>query len=449
VTDDPISGGGVTSKPIPAPQTGIDLTAEPDIQTDAVVASPEILAGSLSEYLHAWWQRTRSGESGTLPIIVGLILIVIFFQLQNSVFLGSANLVNLLEQAAVFIVLGVAEIFALVLSEIDLSVGFVSAIGAMVIAELIATPVSLPWWLGIIGGLGACAVIGLIQGTVITRLHVPSFVVTLAGFLILQGLLIELANIDKTSIGGVMTLDPANTIWKLVNGNMSPTAGWIMLAAVLAVFAAVSITSATRRRAQGLSAPPISITLAKIALTAVGGFVIVYICNQNRGSLVPLSGVPYVVPFIGLILLAWSVLLGRTRTGRYIYAIGANPEAARRAGINVPRVRTIAFTMCSFTAGIAGLIYLSRLSSISIGYDGGSVVLYAVASAVIGGASLFGGRGKPIHALLGGIVIATVFNGLDLMGISTWGQDVATGVVLLLAASVDATLRRRGAAGTV
>jgi D-xylose transport system permease protein len=192
-----------------------------------------------------------------------------------------------------------------------------------------------------------------------------------------------------------------------------------------------------------------SITLAKIGLAAVGGFVVVYICNRNRGSLAPLSGVPYVVPFIGLILLAWTVLLGRTRTGRYIYAIGANPEAARRAGINVARVRTIAFTMCSFTAGVAGLIYLSRLSSISIGYDGGSNVLYAVAAAVIGGASLFGGRGKPIHALLGGLVIATVFNGLDLMGISTWGQDVATGVVLLLAASVDATLRRRGAAGTV
>jgi D-xylose transport system permease protein len=445
--DDPISGGGVTSKPIPAAEADIDLTAEPDIQTDAVVASPEILAGSLNEYLNAWWQRTRSGESGTLPIIVGLILIVIFFQLQNSVFLGSANLVNLLVQAAVFIVLGVAEIFALVLSEIDLSVGFVSAIGGFVIAELIAAPVNFPWWLGIVGGLGACAVIGLIQGSLITRLHVPSFVVTLAGFLICEGLLIELSNIDPAAVGGVMSLDPSNTIWKLANGNMSPAAGWIMLAIVLAVFAVVSITSAARRRAQGLSAPPISITLAKIALTSIGGFVVVYICNRNRGSLTPLSGVPYVVPFIGLILVAWSVLLGRTRTGRYIYAIGANPQAARRAGINVAWVRTFAFTMCAFTAGIAGLIYLSRLSSISIGYDGGSVVLYAVASAVIGGASLFGGRGKPIHALLGGIVIATVFNGLDLMGISTWGQDVATGVVLLLAATVDATLRRRGTTG--
>ena len=143
------------------------------------------------------------------------------------------------------------------------------------------------------------------------------------------------------------------------------------------------------------------------------------------------------------------MLLGKTRLGRYIYAIGANPEAARRAGINVPRIRTIAFVFCSFTAGIAGIIYLSRLGSISIGYDGGGIVLYAVASAVIGGASLFGGRGKPLHALLGGIVIATVFNGLDLMNINTAGVDIATGIVLLLAATVDATLRRRGSTGAL
>jgi D-xylose transport system permease protein len=450
--DEAESSSGVTSDPIAATGatgTAIDLTAEPELQSDALIASPELLAGSLGEYLRAWWQRTRSGESGALPVVVGLILIVIFFQLENSVFLSSSNLVNLLVQAAVFVVLGVAEIFALVLSEIDLSVGFVSAIGGMVIAELIAPPVNLPWWLGVIGGLGACAIIGFVQGSVITRLHVPSFIVTLAGLLIWEGVLIELANVDSTAVGGVISLDPSSPIWKLVNANMSPAAGWITLAAVLAVFALVQIRSSVRRRRQGLSAPPMSITLATIGLTAIGGAAIVFVCNRNRGSLVTLEGVPYVVPFIGVILLGWSLLLGRTRTGRYIYAIGASPEAARRAGISVPWVRTFAFTMCSFTAGIAGMIYLSRLSSISIGYDGGSVVLYAVASAVIGGASLFGGRGKPLHALLGALVIATVYNGLALLGITTWGQDVATGVVLLLAATVDATLRRRGTTGAL
>ncbi|MGO9752161.1 MAG: sugar ABC transporter permease [Solirubrobacteraceae bacterium] len=445
--------------PTPTTETGLqprapavvieDLTAAPDSDEAVLNATSEILASSLGEFARAWWVKTRSGESGALPIIIGLILIIIFFRIESSVFLSAGNLVNLLVEAAVYILLGAAEIFALVLSEIDLSVGFVSAIGGMLIAELIAPPVSLPWWLGIIGGLGACALIGLLQGTVITRLHVPSFVVTLAGLLVWEGALIELANVDKTAVGGVMDLDSSSPIYKLVNSNMSPALGWILLVVVLALFAVTTLASAARKRKQGLSAPPLSITLATIAVTAVGGIVLVYICNLDRGLLISLKGVPYVVPFVGLVLFAWSVLLGKTRLGRYIYAIGANPEAARRAGINVARVRTIAFVLCSFTAGMAGMVYLSRLGSISIGYDGGGIVLYAVAAAVIGGASLFGGRGKPLHALLGGIVIATVFNGLDLIGITTWGVDVATGVVLLLAATVDATLRRRGSTGAL
>ncbi len=205
--DDPTASTGT------GPETGSpaavveDLTAEPDLEEAAVLAAPEILASSLGEYLRAWWQRTRSGESGALPIIVGLVLIVIFFRIESSVFLSSSNLVNLLVEAAAYIVLGVAELYALILSEIDLSVGYVSAVGGFTIAELIAPPVSAPWWLGILGGLGACALIGLIQGSFITRLHVPSFVVTLAGLLIWQGVMIELANIDKTAVGGVMSLN--------------------------------------------------------------------------------------------------------------------------------------------------------------------------------------------------------------------------------------------------
>ena len=144
------------------------------------------------------------------------------------------------------------------------------------------------------------------------------------------------------------------------------------------------------------------------------------------------------------VVLAWSWLFARTRTGRYLYAIGANPEAARRAGINVARVRTIGFMMASLTAGMAGLVYESRLGSIATDVDGGTLVLYAVAAAVIGGASLFGGRGKPVHALLGGVVIAAVYNGLGLLGVSAAGQDMATALVLLAAVSVDSLVRRRG-----
>jgi D-xylose transport system permease protein len=225
---------------------------------------------------------------------------------------------------------------------------------------------------------------------------------------------------------------------------MSPAAGWILLAVILAVYSAVTVTSAARRRKRGLTAPPPGIVWMKIAIAAIGGIVLVFVCNRNRGALTPLKGVPYVVLFVLAVIAAWTFLLGRTKLGRYIYAIGGNPEAARRAGINVALVRTVAFGLCSLTAAMAGLVYASRLGSIATDIDGGTLVLYGVASAVIGGASLFGGRGKMIHALVGGLVIATVFNGLGLMGINAAGQYIATAIVLLVAVTVDSVARRRG-----
>jgi D-xylose transport system permease protein len=428
-----------------AEPNGADSPAISDIEVATV--APEILAGSLREYFLAWGRRLRNGESGALPILAGLVLIVIFFQIQESKFLTAGNLVNLLVQATVYILLGAAEIFALLLSEIDLSVGYTAAVGAFVIAELIAPPVNLPWWLGILGGLLVTSGLGFLQGTLITRLGLPSFVVTLGGLLGFQGVMLEIANVDKTAVGGVIPIDTGSPIWKLVNENMSPALGWIVLVVGLALFAFVTLTRASRRRSQGLTAPPLSITILIIAVTAVGGIALVLICNANRGLLAPLRGVPWVVPFVIIVLLAWSWLLARTRLGRYIYAIGANPEAARRAGINVARVRTLAFMLCSLTAGIAGLVYESQQGSMSIDINGGTLVLYAVAAAVIGGTSLFGGRGKPLHALLGGIVIAAVFNGLGLMGITAAVQYMATAVVLIAAVTIDSLVRRRAAAG--
>jgi D-xylose transport system permease protein len=409
----------------------------------ALAGMPEVVADSLGEYLRAWWIRIKGGESGVLPILAGLVLIIVIFQSQESVFLSAGNIVNLLTQAAVFILLGLAEIFALVLSEIDLSTGFVAGVGGMITAELLANPVNWPWWAAVIVGLLATAAIGLLQGTLITRLRVPSFVVTLAGLLGWEGVLIWLADIDKGAVGGVVRISN-NVVYNLVNGNMSPLAGWVTLVVVVGVYAVVAVTRTVRRRRQGLSAPPLSIIVATIALVAVVGVALVVVCNVNRGSLVPLQGVPWVIPFVLAIVLAWSWLFAKTRTGRYMYAIGANPEAARRAGINVARIRTIGFMMCSLTAGLAGLVYESRLGSIATDIDGGTLVLYAVAAAVIGGASLFGGRGKPVHALLGGVVIAAVYNGLGLLGVSAAGQDMATALVLLAAVTVDSLVRRRG-----
>jgi len=450
--DDPTTGSepgaGLTAEPGDGDES--DLTQAPESDLDLTAVAPEVLADSLGQYVRASVRRIKNGESGTLPIVVALIVIIIFFQAERSQFDSPVNLVNLLVQASIFILLGAAQLFALILSEIDLSVGWTLALGAWVISELIASPVNLPWWLGILGGVGACAAFGFVQGTIITRLHVPSFVVTLAGFLLLEGVVIELATIDKTAVGGVISVDTSSPVYKLVNSNISNGASWILLAVVLGLFAASSITRAARRRAQGLSAPPLGITLFTIVLTAIGGIVLVYVCSRNRGGLlIKLSGVPYVVVFVGLVLFAYSVMLGRTRLGRYMYAIGASPEAARRAGIKVQRIRRIAFMFSAGTAGLAGLVYASQLGSVSTGVDGGTDTLYAVAAAVIGGASLFGGRGKPLHALLGGLVIGAVYNGLALMGISAAGTYISTAVVLLVAATVDATIRRRGSTGAL
>src|SRR5581483_238742 len=399
-------------------------------------------------YLRAWGKRIRSGESGAVPVLVGLVLIVIFFQIEQSTFLSVGNLVNLFVQAALYILFGAAEIYALLLSEIDLSVGAVAGVGGFVIAELIAPPVNWVWWLGIGGGLFVCLVIGLVQGTLITRLHLPSFVVTLGGLLGFTGVIILLAQVDKTAVGGVISISTSSPVYNLVNANMSPALSWIVLVVIVAVYALLAISSVTRRRARGLSAAPLSVVLLRVALAAIAGIVVVFICTRNRGSLlVSLSGVPWVVLLVLLVIGVWSFLLGRTKLGRYIYAIGANPEAARRAGINVPVVRTVAFMLCSFTGGLAGLVYASRLGSIATDIEVGNFVLYAVAAAVIGGTSLFGGRGKMLHALLGGLVIAVVFNGLALMGISAAGVDIATAIVLILAVTVDSLVRRRGATG--
>jgi D-xylose transport system permease protein len=445
IIDEPVASGAT-----PAEQSS-EVSAAPGAAMDAqslVVLAPEVLADSLGDYLRAWGRRIRGGESGALPIIVGLIVICIFFEVQSSAFLTATNIVNLFVQATFIVLLGMAELYALILSEIDLSVGFVGAVGAAIAMALIGAPQNWPWWAGLIVGMAACAVIGAFQGTIITRLKIPSFVVTLAGLLGWQGVLIYVFDVDKGAVGGVITISN-NVIDDLVSGNMTPLAGWIVLIVVVGLFALTSLLRTSRRRAQGLSAPPMSITVLTVAAVAIAGVVLVWICNLNRGVITPVKGVPWVIPFVVVVLGAQSFLLSRTRLGRYVYAIGASPEAARRAGIHVARIRTVAFALCSFTAGLAAVVYASRLGSISVGFDGGTYVLYAVAAAVIGGASLFGGYGKAIHPLLGGLVIATLTNGLALLNISTAGTDIATAVVLLVAVAVDSTLRRRGGSGAL
>ncbi len=435
-----------------APEQAPDLTAAPEAAE--VELPPEVVAQSLGQYVRASAARIAAGESGVLPVIVAMAAIMIVFTAisPNHVFLSAVNLVNLFQQSAVFMVLAMAEGFALVLGEIDLSIGFVGACGAAITVQLVQ-PLTTNWhWLpAILAGLLFCALFGAMQGTLITRLRLPSFIVTLAGYLIANGLFLWI--LDFGPFSGYPNLagfsDSLHVVYNLMWGTIDPTVSWILAAAVVLGLGSWMWVSDQRRRTSGLVAPPASLTLIKIGLIAVVAVVVVAICDQNRANLGTLEGVPWVIPIVLGVLVLWTILLQRTQYGRYVYAIGGNPEASRRAGINLPVVRTAAFALCSLTAGIGMLLYASLLGGMSSNVQGGQYVLYAVAAAVIGGTSLFGGRGKPLHGVLGGLVIGGIYNGMFLEGLSVQWEYVVTGLVLLAAVTIDSLSRRGAASGSV
>ena len=424
--------------------TDNDAAPSPDPEVVTSLLDPATTAESIGDYVRAWGVGIRNRESGMLPVVLGLVVIVVIFQSQKSVFLSAGNLTNLFIQSATFILLGMAEVFVLLLGEIDLSIGYVGGVAGVVTVATAAPPGNHPWWVAIIAGLVASTLIGILQGVVVTRLRVPSFVVTLAGLLGWEGMLIFLADREGGTNGGGTIRLSNSILLDLVNGNLSVAAGWVLLVAGVAGFAAFLLVRDRHRRAHSLVVPPFGLTVARIVAVAVAGFAIVAICNTNRGRIVshPVQGVPWVVLIVLGTFIAWTSLLGRTRFGRYVYAIGGNAEAARRAGINLGRIRTAAFALTGLTAGLAGVILTSQLGSISSNVDGGELVLYAVAAAVIGGTSLFGGRGKMLYAVVGGLVIATIANGMGLIGLSASAQYMVTALVLLAAASVDALARR-------
>ena len=418
---------------------------EPDeeVASEVALAAPEVIADSLGEYVKIWISRVRNGESGALPVILGLVAIVIYFQARSSLFLSAGNLVNLIGQAALFVMLGMAEVFVLLLGEIDLSIGYTSAVGATFTCWLLLPPNPAPWPLAVLVGLAVPAIFSGLEGLIVTRLRLPSFVVTLAGQLLALGLLLEVMDSAAPNGGGSIRLYN-NVLTDIYAGSLSPVASWIVMAAAVALAGALFLVRDSRRRASNLTAPPLSVTLLKIAAMAVAGVVVVLIGNTDRGvGLTVVRGVPWVVLVVLVVVVAWSFLLGRTRFGRYIYAIGGNAEASRRAGINLTRIRILAFTLAGLTAGIMGILYTSYLGSISTGVQGGQNVLYAVGAAVIGGISLFGGRGKMVGAVLGGLVVAVIYNGLDLLGLGAAPQYIWTAAVLLAAVTVDTLARRR------
>ena len=420
-----------------------EATESDETASEVALAAPEVIADSLGEYVKIWISRVRNGESGALPVILGLVAIVIYFQIRSSLFLSAGNLVNLIGQAAWIIMLGMAEVFVLLLGEIDLSIGYTSALGAVFTCWLLLPPNPAPWPLAVLVGLAVPAIFSGLEGFIVTRLRLPSFVVTLAGQLAALGLLLEVMQAAAPNGGGSIRLYN-NVLSDIEGGALSPVASWIVMAVAVALAAAMFLVRDSRRRASNLTAPPLSVTVLKIVAMAIAGVVVVLIGNTDRGvGLTVVRGVPWVVLVVLVVVVAWSFLLGRTRFGRYIYAIGGNAEAARRAGINLSRIRILAFTLCGLTAGIMGIIYTSYLGSISTGVQGGQNVLYAVAAAVIGGTSLFGGRGKMLNAVLGGLIVAVIYNGLELLGLGAAPQYLWTAVVLLAAVTVDTLARRR------
>jgi D-xylose transport system permease protein len=433
----------------PAPTAGagtVDLTA--DAKVEAADIPPELVAQSLGQYFRASWARVRGGNSGVLPVVLGLVLVAIGFQIANSKFLSAQNLVNLFEQSTVYMLLAIAEIFALLLGEIDLSVGLVMGLGSVVVAELVQpTGANWPWWAAIIVTLIACAAVGAIQGTMVARLRMPSFIVTLGGLLILEGVAIIVLGGSLVGIGNSAFHNEV-VIYDIFWGSFSPVVSWILMAVIVgAAGIGLWVREANKRR-HGLETPPPSLTALKILLMAVSGIALVAICNVNRAHFGTIEGVPYIILIVLVVLVACTVLLQRTRFGRYVYAIGGNAEAARRAGVSLPAIRTWCFVLAAVIAGIAGVLFASWQVSLTTNIikASNSYVLLAVAAAVIGGTSLFGGRGKTIHGVLGGLVIGGIYNGLYLLGVSSQWIDVAVAAVLLLAALVD-VLSRRGATG--
>lgn len=387
-------------------------------------------------------KQLRRTDSGMLPIVVGLIVLGGYFEIRSSTFLSAGNLTNLFIQSTVFILLGMAEIWLLLLGDIDLSVGWVAAVGAAIGAILLDTTFNWPWWAALLLAVAACTFIGWLQGVITILLKVPSFIITLGGSLFWEGIAIYL--IDGQNSGGSIPIRE-KVLYGIVNINMSVVWTWVFSLVVVVAMSIVVFTKDRARRASGLDSVSIYETFIKIVALLALAIVLVLVFNTNRGTFIVLRGMPYAVPLIVVVLVAFSFILARTKAGRYLYAIGGNAEAARRSGVSVNRYRLLAFALTGFTAGIAGLVYASELGGISDGIPGGTLVLYAVAAAVIGGTSLFGGRGKMMNALIGGLVIGTIYNGMALIQLSASVELMATGLVLILAIAID-SVARRGAA---
>ena len=402
---------------------------------------PQTLSGTFTSYI----RRVRSGETGSVPAVIGAVILMAVFGIAQSSFLTTSNMVSIVEQAAPNTLLAMGLVFVLLLGEIDLSAGVVGSTAAAVGAVL-SVKHGLPWPVAIIGSAAFGAVAGIVLGWLRSKLNIPSFVVTLSAFIAFQG--VQVLVIDSKS-NGIQVTD--QTLHNLYFGRLAPAAGWGVLIVSVALYALVKLVQANARRRKGLANEPYAALGLRLAAMLVFGGLFVYVMNIDQAAPwqqregIHQQGVPWSAVIILALLVVLSFVLTKTRYGRHVFAVGGNEEAARRAGIRVMAIRVSVFVICSAMAAISGLVLAGQLGGSNTGDGGGNTLLYAVAAAVIGGTSLMGGRGRIVDAILGGVVLAILANGVsDLIqgGNSSAYELIIDGAVLLLAAAVDSMSRK-------
>jgi D-xylose transport system permease protein len=409
--------------------------------TTTTAGGVKVVKPTVASHINDYWGRVRGGDLGSLPAVLGLVALCLIFGVARDTFFGALNFANLFSQGAQYIFIAMGLVFVLLLGEIDLSAGFASGVCGAIMAILL-TNHGWDWYTALPAAMVTGIVIGFVLGFLVAKLGIPSFVVTLAAFLAFQGILLKL-------LGGGKNISITDSfVLKLANSNLSVALSWTFAILAIGLFALVQLNNVRTRAARGLVTDPMGIVLMRIAALAIIVLVATVILTQER-SINPVinsvKGVPIVAPIIAVFLVIWTFVLGKTTYGRHLYAVGGNTEAARRAGIPVDRIRISVFVIGSFMASIGGIMAVSRANSVDPNTGGSNILLYSVGAAVIGGTSLFGGKGKAINAVVGGAVITVIDNGMGLMGYTAGTKYIVTGLILLVAASVDALARRRAA----
>ncbi len=469
------------------PETNVDagaLPTEPD-QGFAL----DIEEKSIGDAVRGWVDKLRTGDPGALPAVLGLVVLAVIFSQVSGRFLSALNLGNLPTQGAYIAVIALGLVFVLLLGEIDLSAGTAGGVCAAFAAVAVfkgnlndGLPGFLYWALvlgmvaaivlavtlktyagavtvaiglvlvltnlvqhlvpALIAAICIGAAIGIFNGWLVAKVGIPSFVATLALFLAWQGVL-------QFALSGQPISTSNYDLWfKLTYGNLSVAQSWIFAIVIVAAFVAYTVLRSVRAKSAGLAHESMSLVLARGGALAAVTILLTFLACRDRGTFAVKQGIPIPAAIAIVLMIGCTILLTKTTWGRHLYATGGNAEAARRAGIDVVHMKVTAFALCSAFGALGGVMLASSQSSASLDLGSGNVLLFSVAAAVIGGTSLFGGRGRPRDAILGALVITIIPNGLLLRpSLGAQWQQVITGVVLLIAASVDAISRRRGSRG--